>query len=232
MSPEPFERLLEATQPDFEAHVLRHPLLLALMKGELRRDHYAVFLRETFHLVRHTSRALATAAARLGDEHRGLRGWLLEQAHEEHGHELFCIKDLRNLGLDPDSVLSAPPGPGAWGMVTQNYFLAVHSRPGAILGVAAATEGMGVQLADSMADAVSAQLGIPDTATTFLRSHASFDARHFEEARRAVNSYAQAQDTLDEVIRARRYTFRYYGELYSDVLNAVERYFPADRHAA
>lgn len=232
MSLDPFSQLLDATRADFEAQILGHPLLAALMAGQLRRDHYALFLRETFHLVRHTSRALATAAARLDDEHRGLRGWLLEQAHEEHGHELFCLKDLQRLGLDAERIVQRAPGPGVWGMVTQNYFLATHARPGAILGVAAATEGMGAELAGRMADAVSARLGIPDTATTFLRSHASFDRRHFEEARRAVNEYAAAPEVLDEVIRARRYTFRYYGALYDDVLRSVERFFDDHQRAA
>src|SRR5207248_71664 len=86
-----FDQVLEATAADQRRYVLDNPLFTLVASGRATRDQYAVYLRETYHLVRHTSRALARGASRVDDRQRALRAWLLEQAADEHGHELFCL---------------------------------------------------------------------------------------------------------------------------------------------
>jgi pyrroloquinoline quinone (PQQ) biosynthesis protein C len=217
-----FQQLLEATAPDYREHILGNPLFQLIAGGKASRDQYAVYLRETYQLVRHTSRALALGASRCDDEHRELRAWLLDQANDEHGHELFCLKDLKHLGVVPESVTCHSPGAGAWGVVTQNYYLAACGRPVCLLGVASATEGMGAELAGDLARTLVGHYGIPEIATTFLRSHAGFDQRHFEEAKRAINTLIAGPDEFAGVAHARRMTFRYYGQLFREVAASTE----------
>lgn len=226
-----YQQLVDATRIDYAEHILNNPLLQQLASGRVTRDHYARYLGETYHLVRHTSRTLALAAARLGDERRGLRNWFLTQAGEEHGHELFCLKDLRNLGLDPQQVIHHGPGPGAWGLVTQNYYMAGHGNPAGLLGVASATEGMGAELAGGLAQVLMEQYGLPAETLTFLRSHAGFDAAHLDEARRAIEDQAGEED-YEDILHARRLTFRYYGQLFRDVAASARQYFDALERAA
>lgn len=218
---ERFQQLVMQTRADYETHILGNPLLALLAQGGVTQNHYAAYLVETFHLVRHTSRCLALAAARFGDERRALRAWFLEQANEEHGHEQFCLKDLRKLGLDAERLVAAPPGPGAWGLVTQNYYLATYGEPVGMLGVATATEGMGATLAGGMAQVLAQRYGIPEQALTFLRSHAGFDQRHLQEAQRAVNEQLSGESEYAQVLQARRMTYRYYGQLFQDVCGSV-----------
>ena len=219
----PFDKLLSMTQSDFQKHILDNRLFAMLSERKLGAEHYVQYLVETFHLVRHTSRALALAAARIDDEQRDLRAWLLQQANEEHGHEQFCLNDLRNLGVDPELVLRQDPGAGAWGMVTQIYYLATRGCPVAILGMASATEQLGADLAGALSLQVGAALAIPKNAMTFLRSHSGFDVRHLEEARKAINLFATDEMTLRQVVNARRHTFRNYGQLFNDVAALGER---------
>lgn len=225
-----FERMLDATAADYAQEIRGNPVFELISSGQVSRDQYAVYLRETYHLVRHTSRALARGASRVEDRQRALRAWLLEQANEEHGHELFCLKDLQALGLTPETVTAPPPGPGAWGIVTQNYFFA-EGHPSALLGVASATEGMGAELAGDMAAALIHRHGIPANATTFLRSHAGFDQRHLEQARDAIESLV-GDEHLAWVIHARRMTFRFYGQLLREVAFATERFLDTDERKA
>jgi pyrroloquinoline quinone (PQQ) biosynthesis protein C len=220
-----FKQLVAATALDYESHILNNRLFRQLGAGQATRDQYVVYLRETYHLVRHTSRVLALAAAHVGDERRELRAWLIEQAKDEHGHELFCLKDLRHLGLAAERIVGDHPGPAAWGFFTQNYYLAAHGNPAALLGVASATEGMGAQLAGDLATTLSQRYGIPDSATTFLRSHAGFDKRHFEEATAAIDTLVVSPQEFADVAHARRMTFRYYGQLFSEVANSNEKFF-------
>lgn len=226
-----YQQLVDATRIDYAEHILNNPLLQQLASGRVTRDHYARYLGETYHLVRHTSRTLALAAARLGDERRGLRSWFLAQAGEEHGHELFCLKDLRNLGLDPQQVIRHGPGPGAWGLFTQNYYMAGHGNPAGLLGVASATEGMGAELAGGLAQVLMEQYDLPAETLTFLRSHAGFDAAHLDEARRAIEDQV-AEEDYEDILHARRQTFRYYGQLFRDVAASARRYFDALERAA
>ena len=221
-----FDRLLEATAADYERHILRNPLLERVGNGQATVDQYVVYLRETYHLVRHTSRALARAASRLDDAQRGLRAWLLEQANEEHGHELFCLKDLQNLGLDAAAVTATTPGRGAWGVVTQNYYFASEGDPAALLGVASATEGMGADLAGQLATTLEQRYGVPHTATTFLRVHGGLDQRHCQQVREAVDAFVTKQN-LPWVVHGRRMTFLYYGQILSDVALGQERFVHA-----
>ena len=225
-----FEELLAATAADQQRYVLDNPLLVLVAAGRATRDQYAVYLRETYHLVRHTSRALARAGSHVEDDQRALRAWLLEQAHEEHGHEQFCLKDLRALGLDPYAITSQMPGPGAWGVITQNYFFAAVGHPEALLGVASATEGMGAELAGDLARALIDHYDIPEVATTFLRSHAGFDRRHYEQVRVAVNRCGNAEN-LPWIEHGRRMTFFHYGGLFREVAASTERCFaPRQTH--
>jgi pyrroloquinoline quinone (PQQ) biosynthesis protein C len=218
-----FDQVLAATAADQRRCVLDNPLFALVAAGRANRDQYAVYLRETYHLVRHTSRALARGASRLDDDRRALRAWLLEQASEEHGHELFCLKDLQNLGLDAAAITAGMPGPGAWGVVTQNYFFASEGHPEALLGVASATEGMGAELAGDLAAVLMSRYGVPERATTFLRSHAGFDQRHYQQVRAAINAMSDAQ-SLPWIIHGRRMTFLHFGALLGEVAASTERF--------
>lgn len=217
MNTDTYSAIVDATRADYQKHILSNELLALLAKGGVTIEHYVAYLRETFHLVRHTSRALALAASRIEDEHRGLRSWLLSQANEEHGHELFCLKDLRALGQPTAEVIASDPGPGAWGIVTQNYYLATQGHCTAILGVASATEQMGAELAGALSGLVAQKLAVDTNALTFLRSHSSFDVKHLEEAKNAINEFAVGDIARQQIILARRHTFRNYGQLFSDV---------------
>lgn len=212
-----YEKIVEATKADYKQFVASNQLLEVVTSGAMQREHYFAYLRETYHLVRHTSRMLALGGARLPDNRRALRNWFFEQVLEENGHDLFCIKDLKNLGGDYEAILSGQPGPGAWGLITQNYYMATYGNPVGILGVATATEGLGADFGSMFADVMVGKYGFPSNAVTFLRSHGGFDVRHLKEAVDALELITE--DEVSDVIQARRMTFRYYGQLFSDVMS-------------
>lgn len=216
-----FDMVLEATASDYKRHILQHPLFEELVAGRVTREHYVAYLRETYHLVGHTSKATALVPPRLATERPELRDWFVDVARTEQNHDLFCVKDLRELGLDPDPILSAPMGRGAWAMVSQLYYICTIENPIGVLGVAMATEGLGADLAAAYADILEANYGIPHSATTFLRSHSVLDKGHVEEVRHGVNNLVDGDAELRKVINGRKMTIFYYGQLFTDVLEAV-----------
>lgn len=213
-----FNLILEKTKDEYKQFVEANSLLKIVASGNMTAAHYAAYLRETYHLVRHTSRMLALGGARLTDDRRELRNWFFEQVLEENGHDLFCIKDLKDVGLNPEILLGSHPSAGAWGLITQNYFMATYGNPVGILGVATATEGLGADFGTMFANVMVDQYGMPSNAVTFLRSHGGFDAKHLQEAIDAIELIHD--DEIELVIHAHRMTFRFYGQLFNDVLAA------------
>jgi pyrroloquinoline quinone (PQQ) biosynthesis protein C len=216
-----FQKAVEATAADRRMHIENNPAFKCLYGGEFTRWHYLAYLRETYHLIRHTPRYLALTAGRLEDGDRWLRDWLLHFADEEKGHDLLCLHDIRVQGENPDAVVAEPPLGGAWAMVAQNYYLASYGNPVAILGFAVATEGLGASTATRVADYLEAHYGIPHEATSFLRVHGEADVEHFEEAKVAVERYAANPAHFRDIVHVWRMTLRSYGQLFRDVLADV-----------
>ena len=213
-----FEHIMDETHDTFNAHITNHPIVQHVVSGKMTVGEYLSYLTETFHMVCHTPRMLALAAARLNESRRALRDWFIEQAGEEANHDLFCIKDVTNLGFNPDEVFARKPMSGSWGLVTQNYFMATYGRPESILGVASLTEGLGASLAGSIADTLNTDYRLPPNVTTFLKSHSGFDAKHLEDCKCAINNLVSTNEEIEAIIHGRRMTIIYYAQMFTDIL--------------
>jgi len=208
-----YERLLAATEDTYRREILENPVFERVLSGAMTRQNYIAYLRETYHLVKHTSKALAMVGARLPHERRALRGWFFHQSVDEHNHDLFCVDDLKALGEDPEQVLCGRMGKGAWGLVCHIYFLAAFDNPAALLGVASATEGLGADVGAQFEVIIREKYGYPMEATTFLRSHGISDQKHVADAIKAINELVVSDAELEDLIFARRMTLKYYGEM-------------------
>lgn len=212
-----FERVVSATQHDFQRKLLDHPLAQALQAGTVKLGHYFAYLRETYHLVRHTPRIFQLAASRIPDSRQPLRDWFLELADEETGHDALCVKDISRLGGRPDTILSGRAGAGGWGVVTQDYYLAGVGKPIGLLGSTSLSEQLGATVAEPAIKALLAALNMPAAALGFIRSHGVFDAKHLEDVARAINTFAEA-DEIDEIIYARKMAITHCSQMLTDIL--------------
>lgn len=213
-----YETVVNVTTDLYAEYLGNHKMMAHILSGDLIRGEYAAYLRETYHMVRHTSRMLALAAARCEDDRRGLRDWFITQTDEENNHDLFCIKDLRNMGYKTDEVLSGQPNQGAWALVCQNYYMATYGNPAGILGVASITEGLGASIAGNMADILVSTYGYRTETVTFMRSHSGFDAKHLEETEHAINNLISSKQDLDAVIQGRAMTIISYAQMFTDCM--------------
>jgi pyrroloquinoline quinone (PQQ) biosynthesis protein C len=195
-----------------------NPLFGRLACGDLTRFHYLAYLRETYHLVRHTPKYLTIAAHRVEKSDERLSAYFRKFCLEETGHELLCIRDIGALGENADILILGDPNPGAWGIVTQCYFWATQGNPVALLGDAFATEELGVARGFEVASLLETKYSIPHEATNFLRLHGSEDKEHLEAAARAITWYVEDRDHYAEIAYATRMTYRNYGQLFTDVL--------------
>lgn len=195
-----------------------NPIFARLAGGDLTRFHYLAYLRETYHLVKHTPKYLTIAAHRAAESDQRLSDYFRNFSLEETGHELLCIRDIAALGENVDIIISGESNPGVWGIVTQCYFWATQGNPVALLGDAFATEELGVARGIEVARILEKNYRIPHQATNFLRLHGSEDKEHLEAAARAIEWYAGDRDHYGDINYATKMTYRYYGQLFTDVL--------------
>jgi pyrroloquinoline quinone (PQQ) biosynthesis protein C len=217
-------QLIDQLKAHRQPYIDRNPIFARLASGEITRFHYLAYLRETYHLVRHTPKYLTIAADRVAMSDGRLAAYFRNFAFEETGHELLCVRDINALGEDAGDILSGEPNPGAWGMVTQSYFWAGQGNPIALLGDAFATEELGAANGAEIAKLLTTDYGIPRAATNFLRVHASVDVEHVQAAAQAAAWYAEDPARCADIVHAAKMTYRYYGQLFLDVLELGDRW--------
>ena len=213
-----FEKALEAIALDRKNQIENNPFFDILYSGNLTRWQYIAYLKETYHLVRHTPQMLTLAAEKVGHSDPWLRDFFKEFAHEEKGHDLLCVNDIRGLGEEPEKILSEKPLGGSWAMTTQNYYHGTLGNPISIIGYAIATEGLGSEFAKSVAELLETKYGFGRDATSFLRLHGYEDIEHVELARTAWERYSPNPSHYSDMLHTWRMTLQYYGQLFKDAL--------------
>ncbi len=210
----PHDRLLQETAAARE-RFLSLPLIRHALAHGGSPEMYLDFLEQAYHHVKHTFRLLALAAARSDDER--YRAALFAYMKEEYGHELWILDDIRALGGDAEAVRDGMPGHACEVMVGYAYHAIEHVSPFALLGMVHVLEGMSVQLAHKVADAVRRSLGQQGSeGFSYLDSHGALDTEHVEMFRRLINGISE-QHTLDIIIDSARTMYRLYGAIFEEL---------------
>lgn len=115
-----------------------------------------------------------------------LRGYLVQHAAEERGHDAWAIEDLAVLGRDPAAVRDEQPCSDVARLVGPQYYWIEHHHPVALLGYIAVLEGNAPR--PGLAERIAGAAGVPDAAVRTVREHADLDAGHTEAIYRLLDS--------------------------------------------
>ena len=214
-----YEQLIAETAESRDAF-LSIPLVRSTIRNGASRKLYLDFLAEAFHHVKHTFPLLALAASRTPDQR--YQDALVEYMEEERGHENWILNDIRAVGGDADRVRDGQGGPACRIMVAYAYYAIEHISPYAFLGSVHVLEGISVLLADQVADAMKASLGLEsDTGFTYLRTHGSLDTEHVAFFRTLVDGFSDRK-TQRIIIDNARIFYRLYGSIFHDLGDRAE----------
>jgi len=209
-----YEQLIAETAESRDAF-LSIPLVRSTIRNGASRKLYLDFPAEAFHHVKHTFPLLALAASRTPDQR--YQDALVEYMEEERGHEKWILNDIRAVGGDADRVRDGQGGPACRIMVAYAYYAIEHISPYAFLGSVHVLEGISVLLADQVADAMKASLGLEsDTGFTYLRTHGSLDTEHVAFFRTLVDGFSDRK-TQRIIIDNARIFYRLYGSIFHDL---------------
>lgn len=206
-----YEHLTAATGPDRTA-LQAAPAIQAALAGRASRDLYLAFLGQANHHVRHTTPLLMALGARLPER----LGWLLkpvaEYIEEEIGHEQWILDDIAAAGGDREAARQSEPALATELMVAYAYDQVARRSPVGFFGMVFVLEGTSVALALHAADRLQADLGLPDAAFTYLRSHGTLDQSHTRHLAELLEQMEPADQ--QEVLRAARVFYRLYGDVF------------------
>jgi hypothetical protein len=158
---------------------------------------------------------MAAAAARCGDEFRGVRYALYERIEEEKGHETWVLQDIEAMGGDVSAAGRVPPGVPVQAMIAFNYYATERVHPCSVLGMLYMLEVVssvyGGRVSDSIARALGRDVGAGGF--KFLTSHATMDVDHMASLNRLLKTIADPVAQA-AIIRTTNVNFHQFGQIF------------------
>lgn len=193
-------------------HVLAAPIMAAVPAGRFDVNSYVYFLTQAYHHVKHTVPLMMACGARLPERLEWVREALVEYIEEEYGHQEWILNDIASLGFDAEAVRHGRPDLPIEMMVAWLYDAIERGNPMAFFGMVNVLEGTSIALATPLAMQVQAQLGLPEKAFSYLRSHGALDQEHYQFFQSLMNRIDQPEDR-QAVIHASQVVYRLYGDM-------------------
>ncbi|MDA8480854.1 iron-containing redox enzyme family protein [Citrobacter sp. Awk 4] len=210
-----YNKLQQQTEAE-RLGLLSSPVIARCQAGDISRDLYIAFLTQAYYHVSHTVPLLMSAGSRLPASHEAVRGAIAEYIDEEYGHQEWILNDIRACGGDVESVRNGTPGIPIEMMVAWLYYRIERVNPMSIFGMVQVLEGTSVSIATAIAAQVERTLGLPEQATTYLRSHGELDQGHLKFFASLMDTVTDEADQAAIIYAARR-VYR----LYTEMLNQL-----------
>ncbi len=206
-----YSELQQATAKQ-RGELLSAPIISAVLRGGVTRDHYLSFLTEAYHHVKHTVPLLMACGARLSASCEWLRNAVAHYIAEEIGHQEWILNDITAAGGDAAAVRNGRPAIATELMVSYAYDTIARGNPVGFFGMVYVLEGTSVQLASQVAAILQDKLQLPAKAFSYLTSHGALDIEHMDFFKSLVNRISDAADH-DSLLHSARMFFLLYGNV-------------------
>lgn len=194
-------------------YLLESPILVACQRGDISLNQYTAFLTQAYHHVKHTLPLLMACGSRLPERHEWLREAVAEYIEEETGHQEWILNDLAACDVDKEQVRHGQPAVETELMVAYAYDLIHRVNPVGFFGMVQVLEGTSVNLATPLAQIIQDQLGLPDTAFSYLTSHGSLDQEHIQFFRGLMDRIEDPEEQA-LIIHSARVFYRLYADIF------------------
>lgn len=210
-----YERILRELAPD-RAAAVQQPGVRRLLSEGTDRETYLEFLGELYHVVKHFCPTMEVAAAQCGEDQAPLRAHLEHSIEEERGHDAWVLKDIEDLGGDPEATMNSSPSVPVQAMLGYNYNQAERGNPWSAMGMVYVLEEIAANYASRVARRVAERLGITSgEGFSFLSSHGEMDQVHVEEFKDLTDFCTRRADQ-DALIEAARVNYALFGALFRE----------------
>ncbi len=172
------------------------------------KDTYALWLAQSYYLVKHTTNFLCLVASKIGPDSQEMHRKVIQHLREEAGHDELAARDLKNLGYDVHQMPELPETRFLW---QAQYYWIHQAGPYAHSGYSLMLEGLAVRECKQVMATLESTYG--KNAATFVRVHAMEDDGHFEEGMgrllaaphnegpQAIENLAQSRELYERILR-------------------------------
>jgi len=181
--------------------------------GNISLPTYQAFLTQAYHHVKHTTPLLMACGSRISHQKEWLRDALAEYIEEELGHQEWILNDLKATGLDPEAIRHGQPELATEVMVAYAYDTITRNNPVSFFGMVLVLEGTSIALATNAAAKIKENLGLPDTAFSYLTSHGALDVEHMGFYEKLMNRVTDEKDQ-QAIIHAAKAFYKLYGDIF------------------
>ena len=187
-----------------------------LARGELTIEEYRSVLRQIFHHTRENPQLQALATVYFRGRQRDMVRTFFSHAASEIGHDQLALNDFVTLGGDAENVPYENPLPATSALLAYGFYQIYNLNPLGYLGYLYFLEFNGTSSGDSLMTALR-NIGVPDSALTFLRDHAEIDIAHNKLMEKYVARMVKTQADVDCVAYAIDTT----GHLYAQMIDSA-----------
>ncbi|NNE41624.1 MAG: hypothetical protein HKN14_11995 [Marinicaulis sp.] len=187
-----------------------------LASGDLTIPEYRSVLRQIFHHTRENPQLQALATVYFRGRQRDMVRPFLAHASSEIGHDQLALNDFVSLGGDPKHVEYENPHPATSALLAYGFYQIYNLNPLGYLGYLFFLEFNGTANGEPFMDSLR-NIGVPDSAMTFLRDHAEIDIGHNKLMEKYVSHMIHSQEDYDAIAYAMKTT----GYLYGIMLDAA-----------
>lgn len=138
---------------------------------------YACWLVQTHAMVNHSTRLVALAGAYAELDRNDMHARFVDHSHEERGHQLVAVSDLKALGY---TLKDFPKLPESEAMYQIQYYWIQHRGASSFFGYTLALETLASEFGAFIYDSIKKAHG--PTASKFLKLHSAADVEHLEKA--------------------------------------------------
>ena len=192
---------------DTTAAFQQHPIVGAVLGGQLTRPQYQRYITDVYHYARHSAVVIGMAGVRLVHSHPQLAAYLFHHAEEELGHDAWAHSDLIDLGVPAATIAASQPSDACRQMIEMEHYLAFHGNAVGLFGWMFVLECLGGDLGGAMAAGISRALGLDGKGVWFLSGHGEADSHHKLDLAHIITAHvtepADAAVFLATVERAR-----------------------------
>jgi hypothetical protein len=207
---------LEAAFRSVQAEFLHSEGLIRAFRGGIRPEHYASYLRQVFHHTRENPQIQALATVYFRGHQRAAIKRFFRHASSEIGHDQLALEDLRELGMEDESLPFQNPLPETTALISFPFYQIHNLNPVGYLGYLYFLEFLPTGNGGAIMQALEAG-GISRSAMTFLHDHSTIDVAH----NKLMEEYAQVLITSDRDLQSAIYAMKVTGRLYGRMIEAA-----------
>ena len=191
----------------------------ALMRGDMSVNQYRSILRQMFHHTRENPQLQALATVYFRGRQRDMIRSFYRHASSEIGHDQLALNDFTTLGGDPEGVPYENPLPATSALLAYGFYQIYNLNPLGYLGYLFFLEFTPTQSGGALMDSLR-NIGVTDSAMTFLRDHTEIDVGHNKMMEKYVENLVRSDADIDAIAYAMQTT----GYLYAKMLEQAMEY--------